>query len=55
MTASTSSKSDKKRKIAGLEVYDKHNIVFKTEESKIKGCIGIDTEFIDDEDIIWEE
>ena len=30
LTASTKSKSDKKRQISGLELYEKHKIIFKT-------------------------
>ena len=55
LETATKSKSDKRRLITGLEVYDKHNIIFKTEESKLIGGIGFDSVFIDDEDIIWEE
>ena len=55
LETATKSKSDKKKKIKGLEVYAQHKIIFKTEESKLTGGIGFDSVFIDDEDIVWEE
>ena len=51
----TKKPTDKRRLISGLGVYDIHNIIFKTEESKLTGGIGNESVFIDDEDIVWEE